>query len=335
MKASFWRSGQLVFGLILLLFSVYLLWHFAELKNVSRMLWRIKWSHLVTLLLLEFLFLVNRGQIFCSLYRRVHLKLTVFESTLMFVAAYALNILVPSAGVSGAAVYLAAARAQKISKSRILLILLLFYFIGFVALAALLMVAFLYLYTLQGVRSFYLVSFALLLSIIISFVAVFFWSIRNKTLFLKICAKLILLANWVVRFLRLPALLPEGADHLYQEIVLLREMLSGDCWLFWEPFSYFLLGNVYEILILAIIFWALGTHLPLMAVAVGYGIGLLFMLISVTPAGVGVVEPLMVLAFISLGATLEVSAAAVVVFRAVTFWLPLPFGVTLTRRYLS
>jgi uncharacterized protein (TIRG00374 family) len=58
----------------------------------------------------------------------------------------------------------------------------------------------------------------------------------------------------------------------------------------------------------------------------GYSMGTLFMIMSITPAGVGVVEGVMVLTLTSLGVSPEAGTVVTLVNRGVTFWLPFVAG---------
>lgn len=62
---------------------------------------------------------------------------------------------------------------------------------------------------------------------------------------------------------------------------------------------------------------------PLVA---GYAVGNLFMAISITPSGVGVVESAMTLTLAAFGVPLEIAAAGTILFRLFTFWVPMVAG---------
>ncbi|MBI3976131.1 MAG: flippase-like domain-containing protein [Armatimonadetes bacterium] len=64
----------------------------------------------------------------------------------------------------------------------------------------------------------------------------------------------------------------------------------------------------------------------------GYVVGALFMVVSVTPSGVGVVEGAMTLTFASLGVPVATAVAATLLFRLFTIWLPLLAGFATVRR---
>jgi uncharacterized protein (TIRG00374 family) len=78
-------------------------------------------------------------------------------------------------------------------------------------------------------------------------------------------------------------------------------------------------------------FLAFQQAVPLPIILAGFCIGLLFWIVSISPEGIGVVEPLMVLVYRSLGIPTAGAAAAVVFFRGLAFWLPLTLGVFFLR----
>ena len=59
------------------------------------------------------------------------------------------------------------------------------------------------------------------------------------------------------------------------------------------------------------------------ALVAGYAVGDLFRIVSITPQGIGFVEGMMTLTFTSLSIPGEVAATVALVFRGLTFWLPL------------
>lgn len=70
---------------------------------------------------------------------------------------------------------------------------------------------------------------------------------------------------------------------------------------------------------------------PGMLVA-GYAMGILFWKMSPIPEGVGVVEGVMILVFVSLGVPAPQATIVALAFRGLTFWLPMVFGFFMVRR---
>lgn len=77
---------------------------------------------------------------------------------------------------------------------------------------------------------------------------------------------------------------------------------------------------------LYLFFWAVG-YLPAPgAVLVAYGVANVLAAIPVTPAGLGVIEGSLVAVMVAYGAPAHVAVPAVLGYRIVNFWLPLPVG---------
>jgi len=93
-----------------------------------------------------------------------------------------------------------------------------------------------------------------------------------------------------------------------------------------RPFLHAFLLHAAGIGVLGAIFVALGWTVPLSVLISAYAAGGVFMVVSITPSATGVVEPVMMLVLTSFGVPLEVAAAAAVLFRVFTFWLPLFAG---------
>jgi putative heme transporter len=74
-------------------------------------------------------------------------------------------------------------------------------------------------------------------------------------------------------------------------------------------------------------FHSLGIHVPLAVVVQGYFLGMIANLFPLAPAGVGAVDAGMIGAFVLFGLPEETVFPAILIFRLVSFWLPIPPGV--------
>lgn len=78
--------------------------------------------------------------------------------------------------------------------------------------------------------------------------------------------------------------------------------------------------------LLWVVFVALDYRIAPGPLVAGYAVGNLFMAISITPSGVGVVESAMTLTLAAFGVPLEIAAAGTILFRLFTFWVPMVAG---------
>jgi uncharacterized protein (TIRG00374 family) len=74
-------------------------------------------------------------------------------------------------------------------------------------------------------------------------------------------------------------------------------------------------------------FKAFGVHVPIAVVVQGFFLGMVANLFPLAPAGVGAVDAGMIGAFVLFGLPEETVFPAILIYRLVAFWLPIPFGV--------
>ncbi len=91
-------------------------------------------------------------------------------------------------------------------------------------------------------------------------------------------------------------------------------------------------AHLLDVATLYILFLAFNQPIGLGALIAGYSMGILFMIVSITPMGIGVVEGMMALVFTSLGIPAEVAAAVTLAYRGLTFWLPVGLGFFAVQR---
>jgi uncharacterized protein (TIRG00374 family) len=74
-------------------------------------------------------------------------------------------------------------------------------------------------------------------------------------------------------------------------------------------------------------FHAFGVHVPLAVVVQGFFLGMVANLFPLAPAGVGAVDAGMIGAFVLFGLPEDTVFPAILIYRLVAFWLPIPFGI--------
>ena len=100
------------------------------------------------------------------------------------------------------------------------------------------------------------------------------------------------------------------------------------------PTGYILLDWVCTLLVLYTAFVAIGHPVSASYVIAGFAIGMFFSIVSLVPAGLGVLEGSMAAVFASLDVPLEQAVVAVLIFRAAYYGLPLLASLVLARSTL-
>lgn len=91
-------------------------------------------------------------------------------------------------------------------------------------------------------------------------------------------------------------------------------------------------AHLLDLTSLYFIFLAFNQPVSLGQLVAGYAICILFTVVSPTPRGIGVVEGMMALVFISLGITGAAATTVVLAYRGLTFWLPMLLGYSAVQR---
>lgn len=92
------------------------------------------------------------------------------------------------------------------------------------------------------------------------------------------------------------------------------------------PLGISLQGHVFGLALLYGSFLSLGYNIPFSALISGYIIGMLFTIVSITPAGLGLVEVTMPLVFSGFGISITTATAATLIFRIFSLWLVVFMG---------
>ena len=77
---------------------------------------------------------------------------------------------------------------------------------------------------------------------------------------------------------------------------------------------------------LAALFLAFGQRLDPAALAAGFGMSIVFFILSIVPDGIGAVEGAMALVFISLGMEPAAAIAVTIAYRVLNVWIPVALG---------
>lgn len=282
-------------------------------------------------------FAANQGAlyqgVFAVLGEGVSLGGAVSLSLIMAFASLAL----PAGTISGIAYFVSAARERGIASPRALLTALGYYLFEYGGLLPVLLVGTAVLGLRRDLAPGALLALAWFFTIALATAGLMAWGVARPE---EAARRVTEMALWLRRRIgrlgtllraapdRLDALLPPApkvagfADEIRTVLTLARRRPR----LAARPLLHAALLQLIALGLLNAVFAALGFRPAPAVLIAGYAVGAIFMLVSITPAGAGVVEGAMTVTFTSLGVPLEVAAAAAVLFRLYTFWLPMLAG---------
>lgn len=323
-----------VFLIVLLLLAIaYIIFSLAELENILAALRQSRPLYLGVAVAVEAVLLVNTAATFWALYRLVGLQEIPRSLFLMVTAATFVNLITPSSGMGGMAVFYDEARRHDLSTGRVTVVAVLYVLYEYVALFAALAVGFVKLVQLGKLNTAEVLAVGFLLVVGITIAAGLAVGYRSTVQLGKVLAWLAGGVNRLLHpFLHRDYLNVSSAYTLSDEMVdglaALRGARPGEILL---PLVFTVINKLLLILILALSFLALGTPSSAGTIVAGFSIGHLFVYASPTPSGIGFVDSILPLALNSLGVPFPRAVLVSLVYRAVTFWLPLVLGAVAFR----
>lgn len=323
---------KLIFAILLLFSLVFLLVHLSEVQDIVTTLQSGDWGFLLLALGVQAIWMLNFAATIRSVYRPLGLDETLERLFLMVSAANFVNIIAPSAGVGGLAVFISEARRRGQSPARVTIaggLVVFFDYIGFLSVLSLgLIVLFRrnHLTTTELTASGVLVIVALIMGVLI------YLGMHSEH---AMGSMLAWMARQINRFLSLFIQREYLSDHRAYEFA--HEASSGLRELRQNPKSLLLpavlslTNKALLIFILFLVFMAFKVPFSIGTLIAGFSIGYLFQIVSPTPAGIGFVEGALTLGLRSLNVPLGDATVIALSYRGITFWIPLLFGIMAFR----
>ena len=301
-----------------------------ELQNIAKALSKGNWLFLVLAFALQMAVLFNNAETYRSLFRLVGVKESWRHLFLLSTAFTFVNLIAPSGGIGGVAVFMDSAKQRGQSPAKAMVVGILYAIYEYVTL---LMVVFLGFVTLFRRNQFSgsmsggeITAAILLLASTIGFGLLLYLGYKSSVRLGNVLARF---AGWLnrllFRFAKKEVWNPENARKLAMEVgegVSTIEQSKGRLF---RPFVFALANKVLLILLLTSIFVAFGVDFSLGTVVAGYGFCQLFFYVSPTPAGIGVVESLFPVILSLLRVPLASGLLITLLYRGITVWMS--FGV--------
>jgi uncharacterized protein (TIRG00374 family) len=275
--------------------------------------------------------LLNQPALYQALYQALRLPARWRDLAPLVWAGHFLNAATPSAGLGGTALLLDDARRRGWDMARASLASTLYFVLNFAVFGLVLAAAVAALLARHELSRAEAVAATILgLGLAVAALLLTLLALR-PTLFeswaLGLCERANRLAR---RVLKRPIAEPSEASRFVREFADGLSEIGRARGILWRIIGHALLVDGLEMAVLGTCFMALGgaagQSVDAATVLTGYAIGTLFLVVSVTPQGLGVVEGAMAAAFTSMGVPAARAAAVVLAYRGLSFWLPLLAG---------
>jgi len=300
---------------------------FSELEQTVETLQRGNLWYLLLALLIQVGWFFLVGITYRSLYRLLGMRESILNLTQVAAAATFVNVVMPTAGVGGIAVFVNAARKHGHSTGKVTLAATLFLLFDQAAFLAVLALGMLVLFRRNDLDVSEVLAALLLLTIASLLAIALYLGSRSVNAMGNFLARLARLVNAILRpFIRRDYLREERAYEFAHEMADGLASLPHRPRGLLKPLLLAFLNKGLLICILLCAFLSFQVPYSPGTIIGGFAIGYLFMIVSPTPAGIGVVEGVLPLALKSLRVIWSQAVVITIVYRAMTFWVPLGIG---------
>jgi uncharacterized protein (TIRG00374 family) len=314
-------------ALLILIGVIFVIGRFAELQSIFETLKRGDWRFLVIALGVQLAWLFNIAMIFRVIYRALGIEEKMTRLAMMSAAATFANVVAPSVGMSGVAVFISEARRKGYSPARATLAGVLYILFDYAGFLCVLTLGLIVLFRRNDLNLPELIASFILFLLAMVIASLLYLGMRSAETLGSVLAWMARQVNRVLfPFLHRQYLSEQRAiEFAHDAAEGLRELQKKPKDLI-LPLLLALSSKTLLILVLFLMFMAFKVPLSIGTLIAGFSIGYLFLIISPTPAGLGFVESGLTLALASMYVPLSAAAVIVIAYRGYTFWLPFAIG---------
>jgi hypothetical protein len=308
---------------------------FGELESIVETLRRGNPWFTLLAILFQLTWFVVTGFTYLSLYRVLGMDGTLLKMSLMTAAANFVSTVMPSAGMGGIAVFINDASRNGHSPGRVTVVGVLFIFLDYLAFLCVLGLGLIVLFRRNDLDPSEITASLIILSIAVSLGFLLYLGSKSAEALGNALARMARFVNGIVRpFIHREYLIERRAHEFAHEIAADLQSLPGKAHSLIRPFLLAVAGKALMMGILASSFLTFDVPFSAGVIIGGFSISYLFLVVSPTPSGIGIVEGIMPLALSSLKVQWSRAVIITLAYRAVTFWLPLGIG-AFSLRHLS
>ncbi len=324
---------SVLFWLLTAAFGVFLFWQRQELARLGQTLLTAQPGFLMVGLLFSLLFHLAFAKSYQAAFACAGIRLPFVDWLTDLLASIFIGVVSPGAAAAGLAIFIDHAVREGHALSRAALGVLLQLIADFTSLAVLVGIGAWLTQRLGQANRFTLAGAALLWFIALALPGLTWLAAWKPAWLAGVLNAIRWLVNRPAAWLHRPEKLdPEWMTHNRQEFSLAAAVLARQPHGVLQAAGWMMLVNLFDIGMLLAAFRCFGYAAPWAVLLAGFTMMVLATALSPVPQGVGVVEGGMAAVFYALGVPLDVGLAAALVYRALSFWLPMLAGFVLLRK---
>lgn len=318
---------KFIFILVLFLGAAFVYLSFGELESIVETLQQGHVWFILLALLIQGAWFVASGLTYHSLYHLLGMDGTVSKLSLLSAAANFVNTVAPSAGMGGMAVFISDAHRSGQSPGKATVASMLYLFLDYVAFLFVLTLGLIVLFRRNDLDPTEIVASSVIFAIAIGLGFLLYLGSRSAEALGNALAWMARLVNHLARpFIHREYLSEARAHEFAREMADDLKSLPQRPRSFIQPLLYSFANKALMICVLMAAFLSFQVPFTAGTIIGGFAISYLFLIVSPTPAGIGIVEGVMPLALSSLRVPWSQAVIITLAYRGITFWVPLGVG---------
>jgi phosphatidylglycerol lysyltransferase len=334
---------RIILWILLIAFVWLLLTRFSDIRTLASTLAKGNPGWILAALLSQFLYYLTFSSLWRSCLDVVEVSIPLKDAIQIVVASVFVNTVAPSGGVSGAALFIDDVSKRGYSKVRASAGVLLVPIIDLTAFEVTLIIGLVYLFKQNALQVYQMVGAAILTALTLAATSIILTGLWRP--------------GWLYSLMKWVQTLANRAAALFDRVIKRKDgtVLLAEDWSekhakdfidaaaaikihpdrIWRTIGIGICCHLVDLITITMLFIAYKQPFNFGQLVAGYAVGILFWLVAITPAGIGVVEGVMALTWVSLGIKPGIATVVSLAFRGLTFWLPLLIGFFLLQRLRS
>lgn len=318
---------KFIFILVLFLGAAFVYLSFGELESILETLRQGMIWFILLAVLIQFGWFLMMGLTYQSLYHLLDMEESIARLSLLSASATFVNIVAPTIGMSGMAFFISRAARNGRSVGKLTVVAMLGLFLDYAAFLVILTLGLIVLWRRNDLDPTEIAASGVMFAIASGFGFLLYLGSRSGDALGNTLAWMARLVNRVADpFLHRAYLSEERAHEFAHEMAGDLKSLPERYRSLVIPLLYALAGKALLMCVLLSIFMAFRVPFTAETIIGGFAIAYLFLIVTPTPAGVGIIEGVMPLALSSLRVPWSEAVVITLAYRGVTFWIPLTVG---------
>jgi hypothetical protein len=318
---------KLIIVIVLFLTVTLVTFRFSELQEVILTLQQANAWFVGLAILIQGGWFLALGLMFQSIYRMLGLRESMERLTQLVAAGCFVGVIAPSAGFGGLAIFMADGHDRGHPSGQVTVAGALYALLDQAAFLCVLAIGIIILIRRNHLDAAEVGASLILLASAAFIAFLLYLAYRSPLALAEVLARLARVINTILRPILRRAYLSEERAHTFAADVSagLSSVPANPANLI-RPFGLALASKALLMGVLMCSFLSFGIPFTAGMIVGGFAIAYLFVIVSPTPSGVGVVEGLMAVGLKTLGVDFSQAVVITLMYRGITFWLPLAVG---------